>query len=424
ASSLEKSPLRLKLSESYLSALLRLCGASEFFGEMIASNPSLILSLPAEGSEAIERDYRALLSAAVEGEKNFRAELSALRRIWAGLLIEIGALDAAGAITMRESNRRQTELAAASLGAGCLIARRELERRYGAVEAEPRLAVLGLGRLGGGGMDYGSDLDVVLIYDDAAPVPLYGLECAEAYGRFAELLVASLSSLTRDGYLYRVDLRLRPDGRNGPTCSGARAFTDYLAERAVAWEWLAYVKLRVAAGDLELGIRVESEARLIIHEAARRAGDESLRVETRRVRERLEHERSRRRGGATDIKYGPGGMLDVYFATRYLQLRDDVPDGSADRSTHTTLERLREAGSLSDQDYRTMRDGYTHLRTLDHYLRLIVGRSTRLPAADHPALRDIARSMGYVSADALINSLKTHMTAIRAAYNRITGSTG
>lgn len=424
AASLDKSTEPLRLSEQHLKALIKLCGASEFFGDHLSSNPSLILALPIEGEaedDIVKRDYRALLTEAVEAEQSFRAELSALRRAWARLLVETGALDAANRITMREANRRQTELAAASLDAALLMARREMARRYGEFDHEPRMAVLGLGRLGGRGMDYGSDLDVVLIYDDAKASPLRHLALAESYGRLSELLIAALSSLTRDGSLYRMDLRLRPDGRNGPTSSGARAFTDYLKERALAWEWLAYVKLRAAGGDAELGSAVEIDARRIIHEAAQRAGAETLRVETRRVRERLEHEKSaRHKRGGTDIKYGPGGMLDVYFATRYLQLRSVVPDELEDRSTRATLERLRAAGSLNEEDYAAMRDGYDFLRTLDHYLRLIIGRSTRLPALDHPALRDIARSMNYASAAQLADALATHMSNIRAAYERIT----
>jgi glutamate-ammonia-ligase adenylyltransferase len=421
AASLDKSTAPLRLTEQKLAALVRLCGASEFFGEHLASNPSLIEALPIEGAEAPERDYRALLTQAVQGEDTFRAELGALRRAWARLLTETGALDAAGLIPMREANRRQTELAAASLDAGCLIARRELQRLYGEPDAEPRLAVLGLGRLGGGGMDYGSDLDVVLIYDDAQPSPFKQFSHAEAYARLSERLISALSSLTRDGSLYRMDLRLRPDGRNGPTCSGARAFTDYLQERALPWEWLAYVKLRAAGGDLRLGAEVESQARHIIHEAALAAGEDTLRTETRRVRERLEQERARRhRRGGIDIKYGAGGMLDVYFATRYLQLRCNVPDELEDRSTRSTLERLHAAGAFCEQDYEAMNEGYAFLRSLDHYLRLVVGRSTLLPAMDHVALRDIARSMSYESSEALSAALVTHMENIRAAYERIT----
>jgi glutamate-ammonia-ligase adenylyltransferase len=424
ASSLDKSTIRENLTDEQLRSLVRLCGASEFFGEMLASNPSLISALPASEKSAVKVDYRAALRLAVEEQDSFRAELAALRRAWTALLVEIGAHDAAGAISMREANRRQTELAEASLDAGCLIARRELERRYERLDAEPCVAVLGLGRLGGGGMDYGSDLDVVLVYDDEQPAPLPGLDHAEAYARFGELLVAALSSLTREGFLYRVDLRLRPDGRNGPTCSGARSFTRYLQERAAPWEWLAYVKLRAAAGAAALGVKVENDARAIIHEAARSVDASLLRTETRRVRERLEQEKTgRRQRSGLDIKYGAGGMLDVYFATRYLQLRDDVRDEGDNRSTPATLERLRAAGSLDWQDYTALHDGYAILRSLDHYLRLIVGRSTRLPASDHPALRDIAASMNYATASALITDLTSHLTNVRAAYDRITQET-
>ena len=421
ASSLDKAGEEIVFSSPHLAALIRLCGTSEFFGEMIASNPALILALPLDEAEQSAPDYRAALSAAVEREDNFRAELAGLRKAWTRLLIGIGALDAAGKISMREANARQTELAAASLDAGCLIAGRELARRYGDDALPARVAVLGLGRLGVRGMDYGSDLDVVLVYDDAAPSPVNRLAPTEAYARFGELLVAALSSMTRDGHLYRMDLRLRPDGRNGATCSGARAFTEYLKERAVEWEWLAYVKLRAAAGDLELGTGIEREARKVVHEAAQSAGADALRLETRRVRERLEQEKSGRRGLSLDIKYGAGGMLDVYFATRYLQLRDHVPDEGADRSTRATLAALRAAGALNEEDYEAMKNGYDLLRALDHHLRLIVGRSTRLPTADHPALRDIARKLDYATAGELTQSLSAHMKQIRAAYDRITG---
>jgi [glutamine synthetase] adenylyltransferase / [glutamine synthetase]-adenylyl-L-tyrosine phosphorylase len=423
ASSLDKASAKITLRRAHLAALIRLCGASEFFGEMMASNPALILALPTDAADDNNDDaidYRSILNAAIESENNFGAEMAALRRVWTRLLVGIGALDAAGKISMREANARQTALAAASLDAGCLVASRELARRYGEDDKPTSVAILGMGRLGVRGMDYGSDLDVVLVYDDAAPSPVKNLAPTEAYARFAELLVAALSSMTRDGHLYRVDLRLRPDGRNGATCSGARAFTEYLKERAVEWEWLAYVKLRAAAGDLRLGAKVEAEARRIVHEAAQRAGADALRLETRRVRERLEQEKSRRRGLSTDIKYGAGGMLDVYFATRYLQLRDRVPDEGSDRSTHAVLDRLRAAGSLGEEDYAAMKDGYELLRSLDHQLRLIVGRSTRLPTADHPALRDIARKLNYATADELTESLSAHMKNIRAAYERIT----
>lgn len=419
AASLEKSGESVVLSTDVLRDLVRVCGASEFFGEILTGAPALIPSVATRAETVATRDQRALMRAAVDRAEGFGAELSALRRAWTHHIVEIGARDVAGELEAGESNRLQASLAAASINVALLVARREMARQYGRLAAGPRLAALGLGRLGSGGMDFGSDLDLVLVYDEDVPSPVAGLTREQAYARMVELMSAALSNLTRDGYLYRVDLRLRPDGRNGALASPARAFVSYLRERANAWEWLAYVKLRAVAGDLEFGRGVEARAREAVHDAAYRAGAEELRGETRRVRERLERERSSRRR-VTDIKYGPGGMLDVYFAARFLQLRDRLPDGE-DRSTRATLVQLREAGSIGEEDFEALCEGYTLLRRLDHHLRIIAGRSTRLPAAqDHPLLRDLARCSGHESAAALAETLAARMSAVRAAYERVT----
>jgi glutamate-ammonia-ligase adenylyltransferase len=411
------------LASECLPELARLCGASEVFGEMIASDPALLLPHLCTPLEAVRgRDHRSLLRAAVDPEQEFGAALAALRRAWSCLLVEIGVHDAGGRLALGESNRLQNALAAAAVNVALLVARRELARRAGPLLAGPRLAVLGLGRFGSGGTDFGSDLDLVLVYDPEVPSPVRGLTREEAYARLAELAVTALSSLTREGYLYRVDLRLRPDGGKGALVSSSRAFVHYLSERADVWEWLAYVKLRAAAGDMELGRLVEREARAAVHRAALAADPETLRVETRRVRERLEREGGRRDAGrGADIKFGAGGMLDVYFAARYLQLRDDLPDEGDDRSTAATLARLREAGTLEEDDAETLCAGYSLLRRLDHGLRLLVGRTTRLPAApDHPVLNDLARLAGLDTPAALTQELSTHMAAVRRAYDRIT----
>lgn len=421
AASLEKSEKSPKLSGRELVALVRLCGTSEYLGEKIASDPALLIPRVNSPAETVKtREHRALLRAAVDAEKSFGAELSALRRAWASLLVEIGARDVGRDLTHEESNALQSSLAAASINASLLIARRELARRYGRLAAGPRLAVLGLGRLGSGGMDFGSDLDLVLVYDPEVPPPLEGLTHDEAYARLVELMTNALSSLTRDGTLYRVDLRLRPDGMNGPLASSSRSFINYLDERADVWEWLAYVKLRAVAGDLEFGRAVERDARSTLHGAARRAGEERLRVETRRVRERLERERARR---AIDIKYGAGGLLDIYFVVRFLQLRSGLPDEGDLRSTSHVLSRLVSASVLDEEGHRVLAEGYALMRRIDHALRLLVGRTTRVPEAeDHPVLRDLARLTEHDSPASLKRELAARMSRVRGEFDRITGA--
>lgn len=422
AESLEKTDLQLSLSLEHLSALMHLCGSSDFFGEMIASNPSLIGSLLVKPSQVLRRDHRAILRAAIDAKNDFSDEMAVLRHRWAELITEIGTLDATNQMSLRESNRLQTELAVASINVAYLIARREMVRRLGPMKAGPRVAFLGLGRLGSGGVDYGSDLDLLICYDSLVPSPVPALTQDEAYARLSELMIAALSSITREGYLYRVDVRLRPHGKNGPLVTSSEGFLDYLRDSSVPWEWLAYVKLRAVGGDIDLGKMVETHARHRIQANALKVDVSELRAEARRVRERLEKEKGTRgRHSGTDIKYGPGGMLDVYFAVRFLQLRDEITDEGEERSTSSTLERLREEGSLGEEDFEAISSGYDLLRSVDHQLRLIAGRSMRLPKPDHPVARDVALKLGFESATVLQQRLDDQMKVIRQTYEGIVG---
>jgi glutamate-ammonia-ligase adenylyltransferase len=264
---------------------------------------------------------------------------------------------------------------------------------------------------------------MVLVYDDEVPSPTPSLTTPEFYARAAELLVTTLSSMTRDGSLYRVDLRLRPYGSKGLTAIPANGFIEYLENTAAVWEMLAFVKLRAAGGDMRLGPSAEASARSIIHKRSLEIGRVELAAETRRVRLALEKQRSRARSGKEiDIKYGEGGMLDVYFAMRYLQLAHNVPDNAGDRSTAAMLGRLAGVKELADvkDELTTLREGYRFLSELDHNLRLTVGRTTRVPLGKQAVLETIAGRMKFGSAAELLQQLTLHRIEIREAFTALT----
>jgi len=420
ARSLEKETTRRSITLAEVESLIHLCAVSEPMGELIASRPVLIHSLTGSAEAIRARDYRSELSGALD-HPTFPTQLDELRRRWSAALVEIAFVDAASLMTAEALNERLTALANASIDAALRIAKCALAQRHGALAGEPRLTILGLGRLASRGMDYGSDIDIVAIYDPDSPSPVAALTHEEAYARLVELMVAALSNLTREGSLYRVDLRLRPDGQKGPIVSSSDGFLSYLKNRAGIWEWLAYVKLRAVAGDQQFGASIESSARTRIHELARQIDSASLAAETRRVRARLEKEKTARRNAGINIKHGGGGMLDVYFAVRYLQLRDNVPDDERDRTTLNTLAQLHEAKSVEKSDFQALYEGYRLLRSVDHEMRLIVGRSATLPTAGHPALSDIARRLDYSAPAELVTELQSRMRDIRIAYERILG---
>lgn len=355
------------------------------------------------------------------GRFDFRTCLSSIRKAWHAEILRLAAEDAAGRIDAGGSKKRQTRLAEETLRIAIEIVRRELESKYAVSLQELKLAVLALGKLGGGSIDYDSDLDLIFVFDDSSEVP-GGTSHVEFFGRAAELLVTTLSSMTREGSLYRVDLRLRPYGSKGLSCIGSEAFLDYIRERAAVWELLAFLKLRSVSGDSKTGNRVEQAARSAIHERAKATDPETLRSETLSIRDALEQQRSRgRRGVDIDIKYGEGGMLDVYFAVRYLQLLWDVRDEGADRSTVNMLRRLAELSSTG-QDRFALQDlarGYDFLSRLDHALRLTVGRTTKLPLGNEHAMKIISERMSLSSPAELLEQLTAPRIAIRAAYETI-----
>lgn len=363
-------------------------------------------------------DFREVLRSKIRDGRGIGDKISALRREWRSQLVTIAALDAAGRIDTGEAKYRQTQLAEASIDIALEIAATEMAHRTGHQIDHLGLAVMGLGKLGGASVDYHSDLDLVFVFEADEDAEIAGLTPVEFYSRAAEVFVNALSSYTRDGNLYRVDLRLRPHGKNGPNVISLSSFERYVRETAAIWELLAYVKLRAAGGG-DIGRKVWERIAAAVHERGQAIQANELAAETRRVRFRLEKERSKK-GNSVNIKYGPGGMLDIYFAIRYLQLRDNVPDTDDGRSSGKMLEKLRSMGSLTDANAEALLAGYEFLSSLDHSMRLIIGRSHVVPHSGSSQLRKIVGRLGLTSLDEFHQQLSLHRIAIREGFDAIT----
>ncbi|HMS43966.1 MAG TPA: hypothetical protein PKE69_27310, partial [Pyrinomonadaceae bacterium] len=297
--SLEKSNLEIDLSESKIKTIEKIVEISPHFAEKLAANPTLIVSLPDVEKDFWQKDYGQIFRVAVEEEIEFSRRLAILRKIWSRLLLEIVAFDVYRKISISTAKKAQTNLAEAGIESAIFITKSELEKRFSIKIEHFPFAVLGLGKLGSGSLDYESDLDLVLVFDEAQSLSeklaTLNLELGTFYAKSVEIFTNALSGFTREGNLYRVDLRLRPDGKNGTTSIEKTAFLNYLENRAAIWELLAYVKLRGVGGDVDLAKTVENEARKIIHRLAQTSEISNLKVETRRIRERLKAEKSKRK---------------------------------------------------------------------------------------------------------------------------------
>lgn len=396
-----------KLTSRQMSVLRRVSAVSPKFAEMIASIPRLASSLKVPSETIVATDHNAAFVAEVDFEADLPTVLGSMRTTWSRLLLEIAIADIYQVVPVSEIRLLQTKLAEASIE----TAMRAATRPLGGLDAAP--TVLALGKLGSGTLDYDSDLDVILVYEEGSNAVV----TAEVYSRVVEQFVTLLSGMTRDGNLYRVDLRLRPHGKNGPTVTTAGALIDYIEQDASIWELLAYVQMRAVGGG---SAAIETVAREAIKRRASCEDVETLKSESRKMRLRLEESHGRTPGGREiNIKFGSGGLLDIYFAVRFLQLANGDAIAPEVRSTSAKLAAFHAAGLLSADDFASLHAGHAFLSALDHTIRLIVGRSSRFPRANHTAVEHIAERMSLRSVDELYQQLALNRINVRSAFDNV-----
>lgn len=399
------------------SLMATVAARSPKFAQMIAALPNLIVprTIPDPATEL--SDPEALFSRLPTAVDHAHL-LEQMRVLWADRLFKIAVADIHRAVTTEESRRFQTTLAEASVAFAIRSAVSSIVKRKDLSLREP--AVLALGKLGSGTLDYDSDLDLIVVYDEASASSEFN---AEAYSRVVEEFVTLLSSMTRHGNLYRVDLRLRPYGKNGPNVTTRAAFVEYVEEKASPWELLAYVQIRGLCGEGTVAAEVEAEVRNAIERRVAREDLSKLKKEARDMRLRLEGTHGRtQRGSDINIKFSSGGLLDVYFVVRYLQLEFPEAVGPGDRSTSAKLNAFRERHILHPDIFDVLASGHNFLSELDHSIRLTIGRTTRFPRANSSAMARIAERMEAASPADLDQQLSFHRINIRAAFDEILGN--
>jgi glutamate-ammonia-ligase adenylyltransferase len=279
---------------------------------------------------------------------------------------------------------------------------------------ESGFAVIALGRLGGRELHYGSDLDLVYLFD---PARHPGRPSHRFYEDVAAELTRSLRAIAEEGPLYEVDLRLRPEGNSGFVAAHIDAYRQYYTTRAQTWEKQSLIKARLIAGDARVAEEfLEWVAPLVYPEAPPPERDDEVRT----MKRRIETERVGVEERSRHLKLGPGGLSDVEFLVQLLQLRHGGRQPALrERSTLAALEALTRTGRLSAEEFAALRDGYRFLTHLRQRLTLVskdVAPET-LPT-DAPTLRRLARSIGFADTETLLARHAETTAAIREVFRR------
>ncbi len=398
----------LEQNPRVIEILVTLFSASQFLTEILLRNPQALALLidrerltQRKTIEQIQTEAEAALRSSASVSPPSSAD--SLRLYQHGELLRIGASDFLGLYDLPAVVSQISRLAI-GLVRVCL----NLAARQTGLSSDG-FVVLAMGKLGGRELNYSSDIDLLFVARDETVnyIPL------------AQKLIDYLASTTSQGFLYRVDLRLRPWGKDGPLVPTLAGYLKYLEKSARPWEKQALLKVRSIAGDLALGeqLREIAQPHLVgLPPEEVRAGVFAMKQRT----EEFLREKGRSWG---EVKLGAGSIRDVEFVVQYLQLAyvSQYPQIRT-RATLKALPRLRAAGLLSSNDARILTDGYIFLRTIEHYLQMMDYRQTYTLPAEPRAIAILARRLGFANGEAFIERYQEHCQAIRAVYLRYVGS--
>ncbi|MFW5970246.1 MAG: bifunctional [glutamate--ammonia ligase]-adenylyl-L-tyrosine phosphorylase/[glutamate--ammonia-ligase] adenylyltransferase, partial [Halofilum sp. (in: g-proteobacteria)] len=366
--------------------LVELCAASAWIADFVTHHPILLDEL-IDPDSLYEPQDRAAVATEIEealadiDEDDLEAQMDALRQVRQTNVLRVAAVDITGRLPLMRVSDYLTWIAEAVLEAVHRLVYHQTVARYGrprsrvdGVEREPAFGIVAYGKLGGIELGYGSDLDLVFLYDaegeDLGTDGERALDNATFFARLAQRIIHFLNTPTPAGVLYEIDTRLRPNGSAGMLVSTLDAFARYQHENAWTWEHQALVRARMVVGDDTLAQRFEA----IRAEILQRPRDpEALREEVTSMRERMRREL--RHGGRDrfDLKQDRGGVADIEFMVQYGVLAGACATRALVEYTDNIrlIEALAEHGHLDSDEARLLADAYREFRARIHRLALL-----------------------------------------------------
>ena len=339
-----------------------------------------------------------------------------LRRERLALATSVAIADLAGAFTLSQVVGHLSDFADSALDRAI---RSAMDERAGPGEPDGFIG-LALGKQGAHELNYSSDIDPILLYDPDRLRRRNGDDAGDAAQRYARRVVKLLSENTAEGYVLRVDLRLRPASEISPMAVPYGSALAHYQGQALAWERAAFTRARAAAGDIEAGQAFLSAIRPFIWRSALDFGAvEEIRELTRRIRQTYEGPRAP--GPGFDVKRGIGGIREIEFYAQTHQLIHGGRDISLRvRDTREALQALADAGWIEAEHAAILSRTYERLRTVEHRLQMVHDRQTHT-IPDGEALDAVARLDGLTDAAALIADLTEVTGAAARIYEELIG---
>jgi len=421
-------------------ALTALWSGSQALSHLLAARPEWLALLELDAlkhprrKQGLEHEVGGLVKAPFE-TRDYPSALQRVRAFKQREMLRLATRDLAGFGTMAEITREISDVADVCLESVWQACWRQLSERYGQPYHQgaagkwqaTRGCVLGMGKLGGQELNYSSDVDILFVYSEEGGVfkeapgkakpPRPVLTNHQFFNRLAEAFIAEVARLTADGTLYRIDLRLRPEGDSGPLTRSLDGYENYYAQWGQTWERMMLIKARVVAGDPVLAAEFLEMVQPFRYP---RSVNEGVLHEVAAMKDRIENEVVKTGELDRNVKLGRGGIREVEFIAQSQQLlhagHQPFLQGA---QTLPCLAKLAQYEYLPPDEATLLLEAYTFLRNLEHRLQMEDNLQTHTLPSSRPALERLARLMGYDTLKNFEAARARHTGNVRRIFDKL-----
>src|SRR6266478_1014244 len=401
-------------------ALLHLLAVSSICATRLIRNPEILLWLRQEEVCLASRDsgemFNDLLTLA--GDSISNQNFAALR-FWKGReMTRVALRELANVAPLEETTGELSQIAEICIRRVFESINAELKQRHGFPNAE--FAILALGKLGGGELNHSSDVDLLFLYSDEGQLSPH-FSYHEFFNRLAKKILETFSTHHPEGSLFRVDLRLRPEGSAGPLARSLESMENYYAGFGETWERLALIKARGIGGSRELAYEFLRQHQPFIYP---KSASPDLLDEIASIKRRIERDIVGADKLERDVKLGRGGIREIEFIVQTLQLIHGARHPFLQEpGMLKALRGLRQLDLLPREEVLTCDNTYRFLRRVEHRLQIEAEQQTHIVPREAEALRRLALSLRFRSSEDFTAALQEKMRAVRPIFQRIVSGT-
>ncbi len=370
-----------------------------------------------------EEELRGQLDTAID----FEQKLNELHTFKAKKFSELMKLETNLTVSRKKILQKVSRVAELICQAALGLAEQELLPKYGKPTyqqlgmkyGDAKLVVLGMGKLGGAELGYGSDLDMIFVYSEPGQTSgNQSISNGEYFAKLVQKFLFILSVPMGKGRAYEVDTQLRPSGNQGPLVTSLEGFLDYHIKHSQLWEKQALLRARPIAGNTHLANILLSYIQAILFSEV---FSQSIAQDMHHLRVRVEKELAKENEKFFDFKKGKGGIFEIEFILQYLQLRYGAEDETLQVSnSFDLLDILKSKDALMNiQTIIKLKEIYTFYRTLESKLYLLAGPKTNRLSIDDPLLDQLVTTMEFVDKAAFLKTYHTFSSEVREIYNAI-----